>query len=282
MPQVTVWKHPRKNQYTENKYIHLNRLKTDARKSYAKKEKARILRVLKDDYKKSTPINSFLDYLKFIRKHEKLLLRFARLDNRGYDFNIEINDIVFELLSAISTFQIEYSKDDAKKVESVQILLEEFSSYTNEISLICRSLYTMNEAVIGCEPHNIYVRDGFIMPFHRNFKFEDIVELIKEKRKSDEEETIVSRLGDDPMAAMPTRYTLGNCKVGEFKLELLDKLYTERPITIKDIGRKVLLHESGKSYWKVAELICFHKDLVMVSVHRIPIGVNRNEIKNIF
>lgn len=276
MPQITVWKHPRKKAYTENKHLHVRRLKTEARKSYHKRRNSEILAELKAELKKVGTLNNFAEFIQFLENNKFLLAKLICLQDNKPLSNIDVNpflvvNFVLNLQNVTATF-------DGKKRLTVVIETHDQFEYWPHT----RILRIIVESLLG---NPIYDGSRGKVSFDQGKKinFNDVYDLVKQERINQEEENIVSKLSGNE-EKMPRWISLTKEQVSQLKLSTIEKVYTAKPITLDTIGQKVLyLHSDGTNPMFVkAELISFVGDHAILNYHNCPIGVKLNEVKNIF
>lgn len=272
MPQVTTWKHPRKKQYTENKYIHARRIKTDAFKNFKKRRSEALVSEFKDRYAKARPIRTLVDYVKFLEENKRLLSKIAELEKGNRLHSVPVVHPVKHFLLEISRVRVLY---EGKKVTGVMAEdgLHEFYFHYPRLLIA----HEMLVEVPGTDFKWAY------FPHHRNFRFEDVVEAVADTRREHEEQVIVNRLADDndqhlsPVQELPAKVLI------DLKLQVIDAVYESRPLTVEDIGKQVLyINRETDAGIIPATVLSFTEDHAILYIQNVlPIQVKLNEIKNI-
>ena len=274
MPQVTTWKHPRKKYYTENKYRYLRNLKKDAYKNLRRKRLPLLKAEFQARYAIERPITSFVQYIVFLKENLNLLEKIlAYEDNRTEkpslcilkDFLFQIKGLCLHTDSKQSPAHVSIDGTDSVWSFSLPFLFTAHSYLTNHVR----------------------DRSGLVLyPYHRNFKFSDLPQLIKDDITEAEQQVILNRLSDDGMQYMPTTWKVNHELFLSYVLLIIDHVFEHKPITQDTIGKEVVLcFTDGKDNhcFGFGVVIGFNSTEVSVYVEALllVVTVNKNAIKNI-
>lgn len=275
MPQVKTWKHPRKKQYTENKYIHINRLKTDAHKNFRKKRLEQLTQDLKDSYAELRPLRSLADYVQFLELNKTTVSKIISLENNGHLYSVKPVCPVRDFLISLHGFRIMY---DGSKISGHYI---EVSDNPYFMRFRRREMADMHRRLVDVT-HTSY--NATFFPHHKNFRFDDVNAFVKETRKKQEEEVIMERLNGNPLLDLPKSADLTKPEIAKLKFQVIESVYEDRPLVASDIGKDVLYINFDTDVGLiVAQLLSYTEEHAIIFIDGIlPIQVERNEIKNIF
>lgn len=274
MPQIKVWKHPRKKAYTENKYIHLRQIKVDALKNYSKKRVSQIATKLQEHAKTHGPFTTLLQYLKFVNTHHSLLEKLEAL-KYGEHINSRISmSLGLALLLNITEIRMAY--DDNNKLIDIRLITQDYTRYR---SRGLSTLYSNHKQIFGTSFQAIPLGSWFQFPYCSDFRFEDVVALGKNDRMAQEAEVIVDRLDGQNIIHLPKHLGISGDALYEFRCKLIDELFEDREITYDTIGKKVILLKEDCVY--AVTLLSFSVDTVYVSLRGLALPVPRDLVKNI-
>ena len=265
MPKVQVWKHPRKKQYTENKELHLKRLKVDAHKSYIKRRQVQLKNALDVNLNKS-PVRTLKDYLDLLATHSVDIAKLSRVMCKK-------NPRTYTTLCPIKDFLLLLNK--------VEVLFNERGNI-DEVMLYfddqIRGLRLKNSQF-----YNFYAwrsfRHAISFEHHKNFKFSEITQVARKQRIADEEEVSVNILANKGRQKVRTMYEIDGDSLNKIKVDILNQ-YEDKIISIHDVNTHAVWIKNNKVA-SPCKILAFEKDYVTIGVLSTIMVVKRNEIKNI-
>jgi hypothetical protein len=274
VPLLKVWKHPRKKAYTENKYIHINRLKRDALKAFNKKMKAVYLKQLQDDHRKNGPFENFRDVISFIHRNERSLskLENMRINKQYTRYKIAL-PISIRLIRAIRTIKAVYNDTGNPLYAQVAVSNDRFWEVTGLRIILEHRVY-----LFGSE-YEHSTSGWLLLPCSGRNKCNDIFKLVESKRLENEQNVIYERLNGDMDYQQDYSIELDDNELHYLKTSLLDHIYEDKPLTYDTLGKQVVLISDTSIL--VVVLMSFTDDIVTICHGNQAMSVPRNNIKNI-
>jgi hypothetical protein len=280
LPHIQVWKHPRKKTYTENRFIHLNRIKKDAAKNFTQRRTQELYAELLASFKASTPITEFVDYVKFINKHNIQIAKLAALADDLPIYQYDTSSVVFDFLASICGVTVSYN---ARTVVGVVILTR--GNYFDHRTTTQRILAMLIPMLVGATAlNNRHGARDLWFPFSKSFMFNDVVELAAATRLEQENETVINRLADEGDKYLPAALELRDLEVRNLKILVTDAIAPFKPLTLAAIGEKVVVvDKQGKrlTFTTVSQgvLLAYTSKLAIVAHNGKLSSVNPNHVR---
>lgn len=281
MPHIKVWRHPRKKTYTENKFIHLRRLKKDAYKNFKKRRKQEIFNELLDSFKAWSPFVSFKEYVEFIDRNKILIAKLNALDDNLPIYQYDTSDIVTGFVGSITGVCIRYN---GKHVAGIDLIRDRYYHYNNTTH---RTLSMLIPMMVGVQSGQSYTSNAFCFPFTSRVAFNDIVAMSTEARLEQERETVLNRLADEGNTELPDTLLIPDQLVCELKMIIMDQLVPPKPLTLDAIGERVIVftdHEPdgpfvGAHGMYHGTLLAYTNLQAVVSYRGMMVAVNPNNAR---
>lgn len=283
MPQLKVWKHPRKKTYTENKFIHLRRLKKDAYLNFKKRRKQEIFNELRDSFKDWSPFVSFKEYVEFIDRNKILIAKLNALADNLPIYQYDTSDIVTGFLDSITGICIGYN---GKHIVGIDLIRDKYYQYNNTTH---RTLSMLIPMMVGVQSGQSYTSNAFRFPFTSRVAFNDIVALSTEARLEQERETVLNRLADEGKIELPDTLWIPDQLVCDLKMIIMDQLVPHKPLTLDAIGERVIVftdHEPdgpfvGTHGMYHSTLVAYTKTQAIVAYRGMMVAVNPNNARRL-
>jgi hypothetical protein len=237
LPQIKVWKHPRKKTYTENKFIHLQRIKKDACRNFKKRRTQELYAEIIESFNNSTPITLFVDYIKFIDNNKIQIAKLAALNSDRHITRYDASGIVFDFLCSVTAVNVNY---DGLLAAGVTLEKSHYYLHTGSNQHVLAMLIPMLIGV-AYKGTGLGSCSAAWFGFGKKLRFDDIVELVAEQRLEQEKETILNRLADDGDDQLPARLIATHKITRELKILAMNAVAPFKPLTLDVIGKIVFM-----------------------------------------